>query len=479
MYRVMIVDDDAPFARSIEGFDWAQYGCKWVYTAANGRDALEKCARLMPHIVVTDINMPVMDGIELTRALREKYPEIRVILLTVHKEFAYARQAVGLGACDYLVKDMGYRAQLPAVLERAKRAFQDGDGLAAFLSRGGRLLTLSAEGLSAAEEALSAFLLTYGGALITARFDADALDRGALIQAIDQHMRDGFGWIVYENQCVELMGRDFASARAYWRTLSADPGLPFRDMRAAYSLNVATPAQYKKAHAENLMWTERGFYEGDMPLSPASDPHFKPLPAQKADAWAQQALAAAARDALEEFLQALRAEAARERYVPAQVRDALMEVMRQIELRWAEGTDASAQAAIRRALDLDGACGALLGRAAQLRASGDAMSYQCRKAVAFISEHLSDPELSLASVAESVFISPGYLSKRLKEETGCAFKELLIRLRMERAAELILAGRDKVYEIALKTGYQNYRSFAAAFEAHYGVSVKKYKGRVP
>ena len=48
---------------------------------------------------------------------------------------------------------------------------------------------------------------------------------------------------------------------------------------------------------------------------------------------------------------------------------------------------------------------------------------------------------------------------------------------MERAAELILAGRDKVYEIARETGYQNYRSFAAAFEAYYGVSVKKYKGR--
>lgn len=77
MYRVMIVDDDVPFARSIESFDWEKYGCRWVYTAGNGQDALEKCAQLMPHIVVTDINMPIMDGIELTRVLRERFPEIK------------------------------------------------------------------------------------------------------------------------------------------------------------------------------------------------------------------------------------------------------------------------------------------------------------------------------------------------------------------------------------------------------------------
>jgi len=105
------------------------------------------------------------------------------------------------------------------------------------------------------------------------------------------------------------------------------------------------------------------------------------------------------------------------------------------------------------------------------------LSYQCEKALEVMRQRLSDENLNLAQVAEAVFISPGYLSKRMKEETGYTFKEMLIRLRMERAAELIIQGGSKVYEIAEQTGYQNYRSFSAAFENYYGVSAKKYRGK--
>ena len=94
MYRVMIVDDDKPFCDSLQAFNWSAYDCTCVYAAYNGEEALLKCTEMKPHIVITDVNMPVMEGISLLRKLHERCPEICVILLTVHKDFECAYEAV-------------------------------------------------------------------------------------------------------------------------------------------------------------------------------------------------------------------------------------------------------------------------------------------------------------------------------------------------------------------------------------------------
>ena len=85
-------------------------------------------------------------------------------------------------------------------------------------------------------------------------------------------------------------------------------------------------------------------------------------------------------------------------------------------------------------------------------------------------------DLVEATVVSGPLSGIGYSSEQ-KSIEGYTFKEMLIRLRMERAAELIIQGGSKVYEIAEQTGYQNYRSFSAAFENYYGVSAKKYRGK--
>lgn len=87
---------------------------------------------------------------------------------------------------------------------------------------------------------------------------------------------------------------------------------------------------------------------------------------------------------------------------------------------------------------------------------------------------MGETSLQLAQVAEYVCISPGYLSKKLKDEAGQTFQEMLIRMRMEYAAEVLKNSGRKVYEVAEMVGYENYRSFAAAFSNYYGVSPKKY-----
>jgi len=101
-------------------FAWAEHGFELAGEARHGQEALDLCERLQPDIIVTDIVMPVMDGLRLTRMLKERKPEYQVILLTCHSEFDYAREALSLGASDYLLKGTFRDQDLLNALNRAK-----------------------------------------------------------------------------------------------------------------------------------------------------------------------------------------------------------------------------------------------------------------------------------------------------------------------------------------------------------------------
>ena len=103
--RVMIVDDE-PIQRT--GFlhlcDWKEHGIDIVAQASNGQEALSLIEKTRPHVVITDIMMPVMDGIEFAQHMRKKYPEIKLVVLSSYSEFDYVREVFKYGVTDYLLK---------------------------------------------------------------------------------------------------------------------------------------------------------------------------------------------------------------------------------------------------------------------------------------------------------------------------------------------------------------------------------------
>ena len=101
----MIVDDEKYVRMGIKNdTDWSLIGCEVVAEASNGEMALEMADEFRPDLVISDIKMPKMDGIELAGKLLDKYPDTKVIFLTAYNEFEYARQAIRLGVSDYLLK---------------------------------------------------------------------------------------------------------------------------------------------------------------------------------------------------------------------------------------------------------------------------------------------------------------------------------------------------------------------------------------
>ena len=121
-YKVMLVDDEKDVMDMIcARIDWNACGLDSPVYAANGLEALELAEQVHPDIVMTDIKMPYMDGLELSRQLKQLYPNIRIIILSGFDEFEYAKEAVSLNAEEYLLKPID-AIQLQQVFTRIKNA---------------------------------------------------------------------------------------------------------------------------------------------------------------------------------------------------------------------------------------------------------------------------------------------------------------------------------------------------------------------
>ena len=121
MKKVVVVEDEALVRRGIVlTVDWASVDCVVVGEAENGQQGLALILEKQPELIVTDIRMPVIDGLEMLRLLRAEGSTARVIFLTAYSDFAYAQSALKLGAADYLLKPFR-DGELESAVERLYR----------------------------------------------------------------------------------------------------------------------------------------------------------------------------------------------------------------------------------------------------------------------------------------------------------------------------------------------------------------------
>ena len=105
MYSIMIVEDEYLVRQGIASLvDYEQFGMQVIAQAENGREAWQKFQDNPADILLTDINMPQMNGLELSKLVRDQAPKCHIVFLTGYDDFDYARTAIKLGADDYLLK---------------------------------------------------------------------------------------------------------------------------------------------------------------------------------------------------------------------------------------------------------------------------------------------------------------------------------------------------------------------------------------
>ena len=122
MYKVIIAEDEMFVRLGIKtSVDWESLGLFMVADVENGQQALEAYEGLKPDIIITDIKMPVMDGITLIRKVREKDSRTRFLILSCLEEFGIVREAISLDVTDYVLKLTMTREDMEKVLDKAKK----------------------------------------------------------------------------------------------------------------------------------------------------------------------------------------------------------------------------------------------------------------------------------------------------------------------------------------------------------------------
>jgi DNA-binding NarL/FixJ family response regulator len=102
--RILVADDHGLVRRGVRAILNSRHGWRVVGEATNGREAVEKAIELKPDVAVVDIGMPELDGVEVTRQIREAFPNTKVLVLTMHESDQMVRRAMDAGAHGYLLK---------------------------------------------------------------------------------------------------------------------------------------------------------------------------------------------------------------------------------------------------------------------------------------------------------------------------------------------------------------------------------------
>lgn len=121
MLKVFLVEDEVVVREGIKNhIDWLQEGFVFVGEASDGELAYPMIQKTKPDIVITDIKMPFMDGLSLSRLIKAEFPAVKILILSGYDEFEYAKEAISIGIADYLVKPVTGDMLLKAVKRVAK-----------------------------------------------------------------------------------------------------------------------------------------------------------------------------------------------------------------------------------------------------------------------------------------------------------------------------------------------------------------------
>jgi two-component system response regulator YesN len=125
MLKIIVIDDEQHVRNLIKSLIPVDLGIQIVAEAADGMDGFELCCKYKPHIVITDVRMPEMDGLMLMAKLSQVLPNTKVIIVSGHDEFSYAQKAIHYGAVGYLLKPLEEK-DLRQVLIKAIESIQQG-----------------------------------------------------------------------------------------------------------------------------------------------------------------------------------------------------------------------------------------------------------------------------------------------------------------------------------------------------------------
>ncbi|RKJ43610.1 response regulator [bacterium 1XD8-76] len=505
---VMIVDDEKLAREDMQTFiDWESLGFHIVATAVNGRQALKMYEKHHPKIVFTDIKMPVMDGIEFSKALRKIDEQVIIILLTAYEEFSYAKAAITLGVTDYVIKNeitpqsmeilLGKLRQRIETVQRSSNILNDKLIENYFQAQEDNVGILEGRML---EKRLCYLMVEQNLPLNISEEPADA-DFCVRKQEISEALR-GVDYVsmkmkavsnVWENVTAVILDTELISQNDNYQILykNAVRVREFleerfeRDFTVFYTMEPLTLPNWKKLCKNNeRIFRQRCFKPEEAIVGIVRKPESQSRRADFDKKQLQQ-LMGGSEEKLEEYIGKIyddicEAEDYQEFCSLSKKLYAclLEELQKQGEVsdrqelsfkkNWKDWMDAEKirDWMIRQfKMRMEKSSGGEERRNSRIIAA----------VKAYIRQNYANPDLTLDEIAEYVHLNTSYLCTAFKQETGNTIKNYITDIRIEAAKKQLDEGNGKIYEVGLSVGYQSGQYFSQVFYRKVGVSPGDYR----
>ena len=489
MIKVFLVEDEIIIRNGIKNsINWEMHGYDFVGEASDGELALPMILEKKPDILITDIKMPFMDGLELSEQVKKVLPATKIMILSGYNEFDYAKMAIKIGVTDYLLKPISSEKLLDAVNKVAEeirkeqsekeqmnqyaREMQENKESEKFqffnqvfagsmpfgecLEQGKQLgIEISAEGYCVIlfKIIMIDHPMDYSEDIVSATEDIENLSEQTEKLLWFRRGVEGWGFIAQGAVGEELTARaqtfreDLEKVLEKYKNLEYFGGIGsqvgrFSEIKRSYN-------DANRAFAERFSRSLRQFvsYSEVHQMGVQNDVEMHRLGTMAEN-----------RKMLERFLKT----GTEKEDIERELGD-VQEVSQYVQEL--EATRKYLENIVRRMIRL------------REQASGRRYSEIIEKARDYIGQNYMSENISLNLVASSVNISPSYFSSLFSQEVGSTFVEYLTGVRMEKAKELLMCSDKRTSDIGYEVGYKDSHYFSYIFKKTQGCSPKEFRSR--
>lgn len=495
MKRVMLVDDEVLIRESIRScIHWEREGFIYCGDASDGEVALPLIEEWRPDILITDIKMPFMDGLQLTSFVRGQFPDIKIIILTGHDEFRFAQNALRLGVEDYCLKPVTPE-DLVAMLKKVRDKLDKENETKARLaySRDNLLVDLcggllnTSEAMDIAAELSIPLTAKYYAVLVADLRQGDikgCLRLGSHILSFTRSRTEQV--YIFKGSSETALRNEMDEAAAEIRA--------YADRLPDSSLFIGIGSVQQRLQGIHISYVEAEEDKLFNRLAKQNKDKLRGMPyipeqalvdREKLFHFIKLGVPADMQSFLTQFCIGLKdIDWQLSSYGYYLLNDITLDAIRVAKQTFRSAYDpadslSDLQAQVSKVNSHDGMMGylrELIEHLWKLRSdSSDKYGDMIDKVRDYINRHYHNNQFGLKDMAEHVCVSPSHLSKIYSQETGQTLTEYLTQTRMKKAMELLSGTNQKTFEIAYDVGYSDHHYFSNLFKKITGMTPTEYR----
>ncbi len=538
MIKVFLVEDEIVIREAIQKMiPWAEYGFEFSGESKDGEMALPLIRKVKPDVLITDIKMPFMDGLTLSRLVKKELPSTHIVIVSGYDDFEYARQAISLGVEYYLLKPIT-KSAFQEVLENLRKKYEKEneqknfyekfqnelkdyeknarrDFFEMLVSENQNLQTLYEKAgqlqIDILSQCYNLILFSVGSKMMNEMIgDTYSQNTADIQETIDTIFRKREGYLLFRNQmfsyAILVQGEstqmqklmeegvntlkeifEKQEEKVEWFVCTGEPVERLSQLPACYKAAMKSFAfrymgyshvfSYEKYQKENRQSTE-SMNLVNLDMNSVNPDIFRNF------------LCNALEDEVEEFVrnylqfvgrEALESKMFRQ-YIMLNIHFCTVAFIQKLGYEKDEIEDNLLQICSNQTdtvVNMECQISGLLKRAIKLREESSRGKYQSviQMAVSFMQKNYADETLSLNKVACAVNVSANHFSALFSQEMKQTFIEYLTGLRMQKAKEFLRCTDKRSGEIALEVGYKDSHYFSFLFKKTQGCTPSEYRNQ--